>query len=81
MEGKSTALEGTDSKPAAAAAKQLVKVEASNGARVDLGAKMAAEAFALGGSSSGVSDEQVYRDPAPLKWRIFEVVAKTNGQR
>lgn len=26
-------------------------------------------------------DENAYRDPAILKWRIFEAVAKTNGQR
>lgn len=66
MEGKSAALEG-------------VKVETKDSSgSVDL-----TEAFELGGSSSSteVSDEQVYRDPGPLKWRIFEVVAKTNGQR
>lgn len=78
MEGKH-ALEGTESKPAA---EKLVKVETSNssGGGGDLGAKIA-EAFELGTNSSEVSDEHVYRDPAPLKWRIFEAVAKTNGQR
>lgn len=41
------------------------------------------------GTSAGSSDanvdlgpeEQTYRDPAPLKWRIFEAASKTNGQR
>lgn len=37
-------------------------------------------------SSSGANvdlgpEEQTYRDPAPLKWRIFEAAAKTSGQR
>eukprot|EP00903_Cladosiphon_okamuranus_P010802 g10205.t1 len=91
MEGKPT-LERTESKPAT---EKLVKVETSNnnsasgsgggGAAADVGvdatAKIA-EAFQLDTNNNGaVSDDQVYRDPAPLKWRIFEVVAKTNGQR
>ena len=77
MEGKPT-LKGAESKPAA---QKLVKVETSNNSGgVDLGAKIA-EAFELDTNSGEVSDEHVYRDPAPLKWRIFEVVAKTNGQR
>lgn len=71
MDGKKT-LGGVEVKPDA---EKLVKVETSNN-----GAKIA-EAFALGANSREVSDEQVYRDPAPLKWRIFEVVAKANGQR
>lgn len=25
--------------------------------------------------------EYTYRDPVPLKWRIFEAAAETNGQR
>ncbi|CAM9688507.1 unnamed protein product [Ascophyllum nodosum] len=45
----------------------------------DKGAKIVA---ALGG---GVDRDNlpgyIYKDPAPLKWRIFEAVAKTNGQR
>lgn len=87
MEGKPT-LEGMESK---LTAERLVKVEASKnsgsggGAAAGLGvaatAKIA-EVFELDTNNSGaVSDDQVYRDPAPLKWRIFEVVAKTNGQR
>lgn len=88
MEGKPT-LEGTGLKPAA---EKLVKLETSNnrsggggGGGADLSvaatAKIA-EAFELDTNNSGaVSDDQVYRDPAPLKWRIFEVVAETNGQR
>lgn len=71
------------------APEKLVKVETGDNSGsssgggdggVDLGAKIA-EAFELGTYSSEVSDEQVYRDPGPLKWRIFEVVAARNGQR
>eukprot|EP00752_Nemacystus_decipiens_P006727 g6050.t1 len=79
MEGKPTS-QVAESKPAA---EKPVKVETSNDSGeggVDLGAKIA-KSFDLDTDSSEVSDEQVYRDPAPLKWRIFEVVAKTNGQR
>lgn len=32
-------------------------------------------------TTDGTSLDHTYRDPAPLKWRIFETVAKTNGQR
>lgn len=78
MEGKPT-LKGAESKPAA---EKRVKVETSNSSSggADLGAKIA-EAFELDTNRGEVNDERVYRDPAPLKWRIFEVVAKTNGQR
>lgn len=31
--------------------------------------------------TNGTSPEHTYRDPAPLKWKIFEAAAKTNGQR
>jgi len=87
MEEEKSALEAPGPKPPA---EKLVKLEqplassSSNSSisNSDLLGAQIAEAVALGGSShSGVADEQVYRDPAPLKWKIFEVVAETNGQR
>lgn len=44
-------------------------------------AKAAERENSSGGDQRGATDEDVYADPAVLKWRIFEAVANTNGQR
>lgn len=56
---------------------------AAAAAAADHGARIAeaVEADLKGPGNDGVIDGHVYRDPAPLKWGIFEAVAKTNGQR
>ncbi|CBN78628.1 hypothetical protein Esi_0137_0092 [Ectocarpus siliculosus] len=41
----------------------------------------AAETGGTGGGQNAVTDEHLYQDPASLKWKIFEAVAKANGQR
>lgn len=53
------------------------------GATVDTQGLGIAEAFDRERRSSSVSgpDEQQYQGPGPLKWRIFEAAARTNGQR
>lgn len=53
--------------------------EDDKGARI--AAAMMAQLQKMGGDGDNCSDVYVYRNPAPLKWRIFEAVAKTNGQR
>lgn len=88
MERKKKTSKASGSKPAT---KKLVKLEqpvdstsisttGNSSNRVDLGRGIG-EATAVAASAHGDTDEYVYRDPAPLKWRIFEAVAKTNGQR
>ncbi|CAN0184059.1 unnamed protein product, partial [Ectocarpus sp. 4 AP-2014] len=41
----------------------------------------AAETGGTGGGQNAVTDEHLYQDPGSLKWKIFEAVAKANGQR
>lgn len=87
MDRNNMASKGSGCKPAA---KKLVKLEqpgdsnsintTGDNNRFDLGVKTD-EAAAVAESAQRVTDELVYRDPAPLKWKIFEAVAKTNGQR
>lgn len=76
---------------------RLVKVEqptvprsSSSGSSADHGVSMAeavaaelaaAETGGTGGGQNAVTDEHLYQDPASLKWKIFEAVAKANGQR
>lgn len=55
------------------------KEEDDKGARI--AAAMKAQLREMDGDGDKFSDGYVYRNPAPLKWRIFEAVAKTNGQR
>ncbi|CAN0203342.1 unnamed protein product [Ectocarpus sp. 6 AP-2014] len=78
-------------------ADRLVKVEqptvprsSSSGSSADHGVSMAeavaaelaaAETGGTGGGPNAVTDEHLYQDPASLKWKIFEAVAKANGQR
>lgn len=78
-------------------ADRLVKVEqpkvprsGSIGGSADHGVSMAeaiaaelaaAEDGGTGGGQSAATDEHLYQDPASLKWKIFEAVAKANGQR
>ncbi|CAM9397858.1 unnamed protein product [Scytosiphon promiscuus] len=90
MDGKFPAAAGSRLKPAAS---KLVKAEQSGCSnsgnnRPDLGVRIdealraeRAEQECSGGDQRGLNDDHVYTDPALVKWRIFEAVAKTNGQR
>ncbi|CAB1111083.1 unnamed protein product [Ectocarpus sp. CCAP 1310/34] len=76
---------------------RLVKVEqptvprsSNTGSSADHGVSMAeavaaelaaAETGGTGGGQNAVTDEHLYQDPGSLKWKIFEAVAKANGQR
>ncbi|CAN0557043.1 unnamed protein product, partial [Ectocarpus sp. 12 AP-2014] len=78
-------------------ADRLVKVEqptvprsSDSGSSADHGVSMAeavaaepaaAETGGTGGGQNAVTDEHLYQDPGSLKWKIFEAVAKANGQR
>ena len=68
---------------AAAAAAAVASAAAAAAVAADHGARIAeaVEADLKGPGTDEVIDGHIYRDPAPLKWGIFEAVAKTNGQR
>ena len=72
--GKNAAAAAIAAAAAAAAAAASASAAADHGARI-------AEAVEADIGNDEVIDGHVYKDPAPLKWGIFEAVAKTNGQR